>query len=320
MLNDVEKLNYGVDPALIPALYDALTVARLGSVGAAARRLNKTPSAVSQQIRRLTDAFAVPLFEKRGRRVTLTPAGERIVPVATRLFDEADAVSRLFGELTGDSETTLRLAASDYLAKPLLVPVLRDLAAQGVPLHFEITTVHSEEGLSLVERGEVEMAIVSFTGQRAGLQAVKLFEQPFFWVGTERAHDGGSLAERLARGPVLRLAPGSIGRKLLDRYLEEHDLRPRSTIDVPSVSLLLAYATGGVGVGLVPALPLSDSTLRDVHVERAAVGTLPVRLVTRARRKSSSAVERFVTRLLHEAQRHRGNFRALPARRPLASK
>jgi DNA-binding transcriptional LysR family regulator len=297
-----------VDPALIPALFDALTVARLGSVGAAARRLNKTPSAVSQQIRRLTEAFEVPLFEKRGRRVTLTKAGERIVPAATRLFDEAEAVSRLFGELTGEGETTLRLAASDYLAKPLLVPVLRDLAAEGVPLHFEITTVHSEEGLSLVERGEVEMAIVSFSGERAGLETVKLFEQPFFWVGDERSAEASSLAERIARGPVIRLAPGSIGRKLLDRYLEQHDLRPRSTIDVPSVSLLLAYATGGVGIGLVPALPLSDATLRDVRVERASVGTLPVRLVTRARRKSSSAVERFVHRLTREAMKHSGKF------------
>jgi DNA-binding transcriptional LysR family regulator len=44
-----------------------MMVARVGSVGAAARRLNKTPSAVSQQIRRVTDALGVELFERRGR-------------------------------------------------------------------------------------------------------------------------------------------------------------------------------------------------------------------------------------------------------------
>ena len=100
-----------MDPALIPALYDVMMVARTGSVGLAARRLNKTPSAVSQQIRRLTDALGVPLFERRGRGLVLTQAAEHVLPAATRLFDEAEAVFRLLGELSGSATTTLRIAA-----------------------------------------------------------------------------------------------------------------------------------------------------------------------------------------------------------------
>src|SRR6187551_3389267 len=123
-----------MDLPLIPALYDAMIVARSGSVGSAARRLNKTPSAVSQQIRRLTESLGVVLFERRGRGLGLTQAAEHVLPAATRLFDEAEAVFGLFGELSGTAVTTLRIAASDYLGKPLLVPVLRDLAAEGVPL------------------------------------------------------------------------------------------------------------------------------------------------------------------------------------------
>src|SRR3954470_23731243 len=243
-----------MDPALVPALYDALIVARLGSVGAAAKRLGKTPSAVSQQIRHLTEALGVPLFERRGRGLVLTPAAEQVLPAATRLFDEAEAVFRLFGELEGTPTATLRIAASDYLAKPLLVPVLRELSAEGRAVHFEISTAHSEEALNRLEHGQVDMAIVSFAGERPGLAARVLFEQPFFWVAPARRGKKRSLVERLASGePLLRLrlAPGSVGRKLLERWVEEHGVRPRSTVDVPSVSLLLAYASGGVGIGLV---------------------------------------------------------------------
>jgi len=46
-----------IDPTLIPALQDVLLVARTGSVGAAARQLHKTPSAVSQQLRRVEEHF-----------------------------------------------------------------------------------------------------------------------------------------------------------------------------------------------------------------------------------------------------------------------
>jgi DNA-binding transcriptional LysR family regulator len=304
-----------MDPSLIPAIYDAMIVSRTGSVGAAARRLSKTPSAVSQQIRRLTDALGVPLFERRGRGLRLTPAAERVLPAATRLFDEAETLFRLFGELSGAVTTTLRIAASDYFAKPLLVPVLRDLAAEQAPLHFEISTVHSEEALSLVERGEVEIAIVSFSGVREGLSARVLFEQPFYWVAPRRVGRRRPLVERLDREPLLRLAAGSHGRKLLDRYLEERRIRPASIIDVPSVSLLLAYASGGVGVGLVPALPFADGDLEGTQLELADIPRLPVQLVMRAGRPVVPAVQHFIERLLAEAGKQRAQLDARAARK-----
>lgn len=297
-----------MDAALLPALYDVMMVARAGSVGQAARRLGKTPSAVSQQIRHLSDALGVTLFERRGRGLVPTPAAEQILPAATRLFDEAEAVFRLFGALTGKGSTTLRLAASDYLARPLLVPVLRELAREGAPLHFEISTAHSEEALALLERGDVEMAIVSFAGERAGVATRTLFEQPFFWVGPKRAKDRRRLVERLEHEPILRLAAGSVGRKLLDDYLAREGVRPTSTIDVPSVSLLLAYAAGGVGIGLAPALPLGQAEVRRLVVERARVPALPVKLLTREGRPSAPAIERFVERLVTEANKKRARL------------
>lgn len=301
-----------MDPALVPALFDALTVARLGSVGAAARKLGKTPSAVSQQIRHLTEALGVTLFERRGRGLVLTPAAEQVLPAATRLFDEAETVFRLFGELEGTGTTTLRIAASDYLAKPLLVPVLRDLAADGAPLNFEISTAHSEEAVARLEQGEVEMAIVSFSGERPGLTARVLFDQPFFWIAPARRGKRRTLLERLQAGePLLRLGGGSVGRKLLERWLSEHRLRPSSTIDVPSVSLLLAYASGGVGIGLVPALALEKRAMSGVLLERAEIEALPVRLVVRAGRRQAPAVEQFVTRLEREAGRLRTRLEKL---------
>lgn len=294
-----------MDAALIPALYDVMMVARTGSVGLAARRLGKTPSAVSQQIRRLTDALGVPLFERRGRGLVLTQAAAQVLPAATRLFDEAEAVFRLFGELSGWATATLRIAASDYLGKPLLVPVLRDLAAKGAPLRFEISTVHSEEALVLLERGDVEMAIVSYARERAGLSAKPLFEQAFYWIGPARPGRRRTLVERLDSEPLLRLAAGSLGRKLLDGYLDRHGLRPASTIDVPSVSSLLVYATGGVGIGLIPFLPLDERELQGASIEPADVSSLPVQLVMRSGRRAVPAVDHFVERLLQEAEKQR---------------
>ncbi len=293
-----------MDPSLIPALYDAMMVARAGSVAAAASRLHKTPSAVSQQLHRLREALGSSLFERRGRGLVLSPAGRQALPAITRLFDEAETLSGVLSDLAGTGTALLRIAASDYIGRALLVPVLRRLASAGTPVHFEITTVHSEEALQRLERGEVDLAIVSSTGGRPSLAERALFEQPFFWIMPRRAGRRLRLDQRLQGEPVLRLGSGSIGRALLDRYLAERRLRPTSTIDVPSVSLLLAYATGGVGIGLAPALACENLPAGKVVLERAEVPPHPVRLVTRRLWRGGAAADRFTRELVAEARRH----------------
>jgi DNA-binding transcriptional LysR family regulator len=277
-----------IDSSLLPALHDALTVARHGSVARAAEALFKTPSAVSQQLRRIESQFGVTLFERDGRGIRLTAAGESFLGPATRLFDEAESVYHLLGTMSGSPVTTVRVAVSDYLGKELLGPVLRDTwsgAAGGgdsraTSLRFAITTAHSEDAVRLLELGQVDAAIVSTPGAHPGLDEHLLFEQPLMWIAARRL-PAVPVEVRLATEPVLRLSPGSFGRSILDAWLERHGIQPVSTIDVPSVSLLVAYAATGCGIGLAPALPLAEVQAQSVDVEDAGLAPLAVRLVLR---------------------------------------
>jgi DNA-binding transcriptional LysR family regulator len=297
-------MRWMVDPGLFPALLSLVSVARSGSVGAAARLHHKTSSAISQQIRRLEREVGVKLLERAGRGVRLTPAGEAALPAIRALFEEAEALFGQLGELSGRPLTTLRVAASDYLGQALLVPVLRQLVEARAPLRFEIATTHSREAIRLVTRGEVEFAVVSAPELPRGLEAEPLFEQPFAWVGPRR--DGGArapLTERLRREPLLRLAAESQGRRLLDDYLARERIRPPSTIDVPSVTLLLSYASAGLGIGLAPALALAGAWPAGVTAERARVPSLPVVLAGRPLARRSPLAARFAARLAAEGRR-----------------
>jgi DNA-binding transcriptional LysR family regulator len=310
-----------IDPSLLPALYDALVVAQTSSVAEAARRLHKTPSAVSQQLRRIERHFGVSLFQKVGRRIRLSPAGELAVGALTRVFDEATSLGTLLAELRGAQVTTLRLAASDYLGEALLLPVIRELLQVKVPLHFEITTTHSAEAGRLVAEGQVDVAMVSVGADREpSAGEVHLCGQSFYWVaprpppgqgGTSasgRTVSGGvgggrAVATRLVREPVLRLLPGSRGRRLLDEYLGRTGIRPVSTIDLPNVSLMLSYISRGLGIGLAPGLATLRLPRRRVVMERADVETLDVRLIPRPGLARSEPVRRFLDRLIEEGRR-----------------
>jgi DNA-binding transcriptional LysR family regulator len=294
-----------IDPSLFPALLSLLTVARTGSVGAAARQHHRTSSAISQQIRRIEAQLGVKLLERAGRGVRLTAAGEAMVPALTRLRSETEA---LFGELatfSGRPLTTVRVAVSDYLGKALLVPVLRTLRNERVPMRFEIATTHSRDALARVTRGDVEFGVVSTEAAPAGLEQRFLFNQAFVWVGPRAASTRRreTLVRRLAQEPLLRLGAESQGRRLLDDFLTRRGIRPTSTIDVTSVSLLLSYVWGGLGVGLVPAVALRDVPRRQVVVEAADVPPTPVRLVSRPAVRRNPVAARFADAVVAEARR-----------------
>jgi DNA-binding transcriptional LysR family regulator len=297
-----------MDAQLIPAFHDALVVAQTGSVGEAARRLNKTASAVSQQIRRIEQRFGLALFEKVGRGIRPSAAGEALLGSLTRLFDEAASLETLLGEMTAARVTTLRVAASDYLGEALLLPILRRLFSEGAPLRFEITTTNSIEAGRLAADGQVDVAVVS-TDRAVTADETQLCTQRFFWVAPRPTSKPASkrataepLRTRLGRGPLLRLRAGSQGRRVLDEYLGRLRLRPLSTIDLPSVSLLLSYVRQGLGMGLVPGLALRRDDRRHLTVEAADVPAIDVRLACRPTLKRTKPVARFLDGLVEETR------------------
>jgi DNA-binding transcriptional LysR family regulator len=292
-----------IDASLFPALLSLLTVARSGSVGAAARLHHRTSSAISQQIRRVETHFGVKLLERAGRGVRLTPAGEAALPALLALNEEAESIFGRLAEVSGRPMTTLRVAVSDYLGKALLVPVVRGLLDRGAPLRFEIATTHSREAIRLVGRGEVEFGIVTAPETPRGLEEQHLFDQPFVWVGPRRRGLGRTpLERRLPQEPLLRLAAESHGRRLLDEYLERERVRVLSTIEVTSVSLMLSYVSGGLGIGLAPALALDEVPRGRVVIEPARVPSQPVKLVSRPSARRSAVAAQFAAEVAAEGR------------------
>src|SRR5256712_8733558 len=166
-----------INAALFPALETLLAETRTGSVGAAARQRHSPSTACSQQIRRLETHFGIKLFERAGRGIRLTATGEAALPVVRELWSGAESAFGQLAELAGRPATTVRVAASDYLGKGLLAPVLRDLLDEDPPVRFEIVTTPSRAGVRLVASGDVDLAVGPGPEQPAGLADRHLFDQ-----------------------------------------------------------------------------------------------------------------------------------------------
>ena len=230
--------------------------ARLGSFSRAAEEISVTHSAVSHQVRALERALGAPLFQRNGKRVSLTTAGRQF----------AERVSAALGDLA-EAAQSVRRSARDGNA--LTVSTLPSFAARWLlprlgrfmEMHPQIAvTVHTSNTLVDLERDEVDLAIRWGAGRWPGLEVEKFMEDEFFPVASPR-FNGGRLPSRPAELAKFRLMtaegePWTPWFRLAGVKLEE----PRGPSFTDSSHLLQAVADGrGIGLG---RRSLADGDLR----------------------------------------------------------
>ncbi|MBN8809836.1 MAG: hypothetical protein BGP17_18560 [Sphingomonas sp. 67-41] len=152
----------------LPAVRAFEAVARNGTFTAAAAELGMTQAAISYQIRILEERVGEPLFFRRGRRAELTAGGAR---VAARLATAFDEIEMAFDELTGESETVLRIATTASVANNWLARNIGSFQAAHPDIEIEL-----EVGSAVIDLAEarIDVAIRTGRGDWPGLKAEHL--------------------------------------------------------------------------------------------------------------------------------------------------
>lgn len=234
-------------------------VARLGSVTAAARALYVAPQTVSAQVRELEQSIGQPLFERLGRRLVLTTAGETALDYANAIFALGDELGTVLRGGAGSRSVTLRVGVTDSVPKLMTVAVLRPVLAR----HRRTLELVCVEGgypelLGKVAAGELDLVLAdapvppSLSGS-VHVRAVA--ESGLSFLATR------AVASRLARGFPASLddapfiagaAPGSLLGQAIEAWFTRRRVRPRIVGRIEDSALLKAFAQQGLGVIAVP--------------------------------------------------------------------
>lgn len=236
-------------------LYYFFRVARAGSLAAASRELRVAHSTLSVQIRELGDALGGPLFEKQGRRSVLTPLGEEALGYAEDIFrlgaELMDAAQR--GDASAKARGTVRVgvvpALPRSLAHRLLEPALRDgigaLALQTGP--YESLLDELAGGKLHVVLADAPPASSASRGRTfahpLGRSGIALYAAPTLARALR-----GRFPRALATTPWVLPAPGTSLRRLVDRWLSAHGIRPRVVVEANDSALVRTFGARGHGV------------------------------------------------------------------------
>src|SRR5260370_12605646 len=157
-------------------------VADHGSFSRAARALFLSQPAVTQHIHALEAELGVPVFDRFGRRTSLTPAGASLaqhVPQILGMVRAAEAAAR---EAGGEASRTLRLGVSETLATYVLPPLLGDLQRRLPDTELRLTVGDSAELLVALLNDDVELAFWLREASHPQLEQTELVSEPLVWV------------------------------------------------------------------------------------------------------------------------------------------
>ena len=128
-----------------PTLTAFMAVAETGSFSAAAERLFITQPAISKRIALLEQQLDARLFDRVGRQIKLTEAGNALMPRARQVLMDVEDMARAIHDLSGEVSGKLRIGTSHHIGLHRLPPVLRQFSRDYPKVTLDIHFIDSEE-------------------------------------------------------------------------------------------------------------------------------------------------------------------------------
>ena len=266
-----------------------------GSVVAAADALGYTPSAVSQQLKKLERQTGTPVLERYGRGVLLTDHGRRLAARGADLLASMEALESDLDAAGARVEGRVRLAAFSTAVRGLVAPMLASVRADGFDLDVSVVEQDPVEALALVAAGQVEAALVHTWGDTVLPVADHLKTHV---IGSDVADVlvpvGHPLASRGQVTPqdlvheVFACAPaGSVCHQWMSRMFAHAGGSPRIAFWAAEFSSHVALVEHGAAVSLMPRL--GRQLLPPGVAVLAVANPVPTRTVSIAWRRSMSS-------------------------------
>jgi DNA-binding transcriptional LysR family regulator len=269
-----------------------LAITHSGGFARGSGALRLSQPAASRRIKLLEAELGAPLFDRRGRGVTLTEAGRAFLPHAQAMLasarDGIEAVSAVRG--TGHGPVTLALVGT--LASSSLTARLSRLCQQHPRLDLRLRTALSAEVSALVLRGDAAVGLRYGNDPDPGLVSIIIHQErlvPVCPPGHPLAAGGTDLATALAGQRWLAFptgpgAPGDPYAAALQQLLAAHGLGAAEILPIDSLTAQKRMAEAGFGLAILPESSLDEElragTLREIDAP-ALTATIPVALIHR---------------------------------------
>ncbi|MGW6982714.1 LysR substrate-binding domain-containing protein [Streptomyces sp. NPDC054932] len=255
-------------------------LARRGTIAAVAEALTFSPSAVSQQLSVLEREAGLPLLERTGRRVRLTPAGQNLVRHAEAVLERLEQADADLAEARGGLAGALRIGAFPTATRAIVPAALVALARRHPGLEPMVSETDPAAVAHALRAGDLDVALVHEydfvpAEPEPGLATEPLYSEAMYLAapadeapGPPGAPDQGAVLRAHAGAPWITATPGTLCHAMTVRACQAAGFTPMVRHRVDEFATVLALVAVGQGVAVVPQLGVTGPADPAVRLTR----------------------------------------------------
>jgi DNA-binding transcriptional LysR family regulator len=249
-------------------------IADTGSFTAAGEKLHVSQSAISRQILLLEDELGEPVFHRIGRRIRITPAGESLLQLSHRVFQDLQDTVSLISDKRESLRGTIRLVGGMTVCLYVFPVLLSEVRKVHPQLDMKVTVGSAERSIAMLRSGAGDLGLLTLPVEASDLVSVPVLREELLLV-TYPAHP---LARKktiapgdLDKQPFVLFETGSITRRLVEEFFARERIAPEIIMETENVEIIKAMVRSGLGISIIPwQAAVADVRTKQLFCSRVA--------------------------------------------------
>jgi len=230
-----------------------VAVARHGGYTRAAEALHLTQPTVSMQVKKLSEAIGMPLFEQSGKKLRLTPAGRKTLDASRDILNRLELLGGEISSLTGEVKGELRIAV--VTTAKYFMPHLLGVFVQRYPdVDPRLIVTNREKILERLEEAQDDLLIMGKVPNELDVQSTPFLDNDLVVIappGHRLAKKRAIPLKRLLEERILLREPGSGTRLAMDKLFSEQRLVLEPYMELGSIEAIKQAVMAGLGISVM---------------------------------------------------------------------
>jgi|WetSurMetagenome_2_1015567.scaffolds.fasta_scaffold00115_49 DNA-binding transcriptional LysR family regulator len=230
-------------------------VAETGGISHAAAELLLTQPAVSKQIMALEEELGERLFDRIGKKMYLTHAGDTLMEHAEKILRSVDEAKTAVRDISAECSGELLIGASDHISIHRLPGVLKAYITAFPKVDLKLRCHRSETILEMVGRNQVDLGVITLPRPVSGIIPKPIWRDRMSLVCAKGHPLGAGRSIRLGdaiKYNMILMETGTETRRAIDEAFSGMKLSPHVTMEVAYIETVKGLVRAGLGISILP--------------------------------------------------------------------